>query len=34
MRAATATCLRKLIPAEGAFARAGWSACEQPPGVY
>lgn len=30
MRAATATCLRKLVPAAGRFERAGWNPFEQP----
>jgi hypothetical protein len=30
MRAATATALRKLVPAEGRFERAGWNSFEQP----
>jgi hypothetical protein len=30
MRAATATVLRKLVPAEGRFERAGWNPFEQP----
>jgi len=31
LRTATAACLRRLVPAEGRFERAGWNAFEQPP---
>jgi tRNA threonylcarbamoyladenosine modification (KEOPS) complex Pcc1 subunit len=34
MRAATATCLRKLVSVEGKFYRAGWSKFEKPPEIF
>jgi hypothetical protein len=30
LRATTATCLRKLVPANGQFDRAGWNPFEMP----